>query len=128
MTRFRRLKGNRDWVVRDAQQAVLAALLIVVVAAGSLSDGKIIPDFFGGAVKTKAVETVPDDELKTGSIYITPSDGSICEHRLIDNATWRIRPNGHVACDEAISGAAQMAARNSAARLEAIRDGFFQKR
>src|SRR5690349_514461 len=110
MTTFRKFRGSRDWVARDAQQAVLAALLIVFVAAASLSDGKIIPDFFGGAGNTKGVGPVPDDELKTGSIYITSPDGSLCEHRLIDNATWRIRPNGYVACDEAIAGAAQTAA------------------
>ncbi len=48
-------------------------------------------------------------------------DGNVCEHRLIDNATWRIRPNGHVNCDGPVSWAAQEATRNSAQRMEAIR-------
>ncbi len=128
MARFRRRGGGRDWVARDGQQAVLAIVLIVFVVAGSLSDGKFVPDFFGGTVKTRVVETTTDDELRTGSIYITPPVGNICEHRLIDNATWRVRPNGQIACDEAVSWAAKESSRNATQRIEAIRDGFLQKR
>jgi hypothetical protein len=128
MARLRKIRGNGDWVARDGQMAVLAAVLIVFVIAGSLSDGKIIPDFSASAVKPEPAGPTPDEELKTGSIYITPADGNVCEHRLIDNATWRIRPNGHVNCDGPVSWAAQEATRNSAQRMEAIREGFFQKR
>lgn len=128
MAKLRKTKGDRDWIARDGQQAVLAVVLIVFVVAGSLSDGKIIPEFSGEKVQTTVVHTAPDDDLKTGSIYIAPADGNICEHRLIDNATWRIRANGQVACDDAVSWAAQEARRNKTARIEAIRDGFFQKR
>lgn len=128
MARLRKPKGDRDWVARDSQMAVLAAILIVFVIAGSLSDGKIIPDFSASTVKPEPESTSPDDELKTGSIYITQPDGELCEYRLIDNATWRIRPNGYVACDGPVSWAAQEAARNATQRIEAIRDGFVQKR
>lgn len=114
-------------VARDAQQAVVAAILIVLMVAGSLSEGKILPEFLGGAAKTKVVEK-SDDDLTSGTIYITSADGSLCERRLIDNATWRTRANGYVSCEDAISGATQKANRNPATRLEAIRDGFFQKR
>lgn len=129
MAKFRKPKGDRDWVARDSQMAVLAAILIVFVVAGSLSDGRIIPDFSGARSASKTVATDPDDDLNTGLIYITPPDGNICERRLIDNATWRIYPSGHVNCDEVASRAAQQEGdRNSALRIEAIRDGFFQKR
>lgn len=128
MARFPRFKGN-GWVVGDGQRAVLAAVLIVFVVAASLSDGKLIPDFISGrAPKTPIVGNPADDELKTGSILITPSDGNICELRLIDNETWRIRHNGFVTCDEAVSWTALQAIRNPAERIEAIRDGFFTKR
>jgi hypothetical protein len=129
MAKFRKPKGDRDWVARDSQMAVLAAVLIVFVVAGSLSDGRIIPDFSSARPASKTVAAVPDDDLKTGSIYITPPDGNICEHRLIDNATWRIYPGGQVSCDEVVSRATQQEGdHNSAQRIEAIRDGFFQKR
>ena len=128
MARFRKTKGDRDWVARDSQMAVLAAILIVFVIAGSLSDGKIIPDFSASTVKSEAAAMTPDDELKTGSIYITQPDGNMCEHRLIDNATWQIRPHGYVACDGPVSWAAQEATRNSTQRIDAIREGFIQKR
>jgi hypothetical protein len=128
MARFPRFKGDDRRATRDGQHAVLAAVLIVFVVAASLSDGKLIPDFLsGGAPKPVALGNTADD-LKTGSILITPSDGNICEHRLIDNETWRIRHHGFVACDEAISRTAQQTMRNPAERIEAIRDGFFAKR
>jgi hypothetical protein len=126
---FRQSKGDRDWVARDSQMAVLAAILIVFVAAGSLSDGRIIPDFSTAEAPRKAKVPAPGDELKTGSVFITPPDGDICEHRLIDNATWRIYPNGHVTCDVVVSRAGRPEdSRDSSRRIEAIRDGFFQKR
>jgi hypothetical protein len=130
MARFPQIKGDDGWMARDGQRAVLAALLMVFVAAASLSDGKLIPDFGSGVAPepTVADRSAADDDLKTGSILITPSEGNICEHRLIDNETWRIRSNGVIACDEAVSWAAQQANRNPSARIEAIRDGFFQKR
>jgi hypothetical protein len=128
MASFPRFKGDGGRVARDGQRAVLAAMLIVFVVAASLSDGKLIPDFVsGGAPKPVAFGNSADD-LKTGSILITPSDGNICELRLIDNETWRIRHNGFVACDEAIARTAPQAVRNPTERIEAIRDGFFTKR
>ncbi len=128
MARSRKAKGDRDWVARDSQMAVLAAVLIVFVIAGSLSDGKIIPDFSSPAAKPELAAPSADDELKTGSIYITPPDGNVCEHRLIDNATWLIRPNGTIACDSAVLSVPQQRHRDSILRIEAIRDGFVQKR
>jgi hypothetical protein len=129
MARFPQIKGDGVWSARDGQFAVLAAVLIVFVVAASLSDGKLVPDFIsGGAPGLVAAGNPTDDDLKTGSILITPSEGNLCEHRLIDNKTWRIRSNGVIPCDEAVSWAAQQTHPNPSARIEAIRDGFFTRR
>lgn len=114
----------------DAPRTVLALLLLVFVVAASFSEGKFLPGFLGGETAQTIVRWETDDEtLRTGSILFTPSDGNICEQRLIDNRTGRIRPNGFVLCDEAVSWQAGQRERlTSQSRMEAIRDGFSPRR
>jgi hypothetical protein len=132
MARRIRSKQHHLWAARDGRRAVLAAVLLIFVAATSLSDGKLIPDFTGDASSIGARTVTadePDDDLRTGSILITPADGNLCEHRLIDNQTWRIRPNGIVQCDAAVTWQPQRNGEYTAiTRIEAIRDGFVSKR
>lgn len=118
---------NHRTVARDGRRAVLAAILLGFVAATSLSDGKLIPDFAPAA--PVATPDVPnDDALRTGSILITPGDGNICELRLIDNATWRIHPGGEIECDDAVAWQTLRSdAYTAQSRIEAIRDGFVSK-
>jgi hypothetical protein len=114
----------------DAPRTVLALLLLVFVIAASLSDGKLLPGFLTGETAQATIRWETDDEtLRTGSILFTPSDGNICEQRLIDNHTWRIHPNGFVLCDEAVSWhAGQRERLTTQSRIEAIRDGFSPRR
>jgi hypothetical protein len=120
------------WAARDGRRAVLAAVLLIFVAATSLTDGKLLPTFApDGAPSDTRADNEPsdDDNLRTGSILVTPADGNICEHRLIDNTTWHIRPNGTVRCDAAVAWRTHgRGAYTSQSRLEAIRDGFVAKR
>jgi hypothetical protein len=114
---------------RDGRRAVVAAMLLAFVAATSLSDGKFIPDFVAAEVPVAVGPQTHDDELRTGSILITPRDGNICELRLIDNATWRIHSGGQIECDEAVAWNSQRSDVYTAqSRIEAIRDGFVSKR
>jgi hypothetical protein len=128
----KRIRSSRHhaWAVRDGRRAVLAALLLIFVAAATLSDGKLIPDFLTGKHSgAKTTDRNPDLDLRTGSILITPTDGNICEHRIIDNETWRIRSNGTVLCDAAVSWRPERDGTHTPrSRLEAIRDGFVSKR
>jgi hypothetical protein len=116
--------------VRDGRRAVLAALLLIFVAAATLSDCKLHPNFLTGErAGEKQTDRSPDVDLRTGSILITPRDGNVCEHRIIDNATWRIRSNGTTQCDEAVSWQAPRdGIQTPQSRLEAIRDAFVSKR
>ena len=114
---------------RDGRRAVLAAILLAFVAATSLSDGKLIPDFVTGDRPIVAISQPHGDDLRTGSILITPRDGNICELRLIDNETWRIHSGGQIECDEAVAWNSQRSDVYTAqSRIEAVRDGFVSKR
>ena len=129
MARRIRTKEHHSWVARDGRRAVLAAILLTLVVAMSISDGRLIPDF-SAARKSVAERPVPAvDDLRTGSILITPADGNLCEHRIIDNDTWRIRRNGTIACDKALGWAAEYSGGAATpSRIEAVRDSFFPKR
>lgn len=130
MARRIRSKDYHLWSARDGRRAALAALLLIFVAAASLSDGKLIPDFIrkGPSIAERTVSE-PDEDLRTGSILIRPAAGNLCEHRLIDNATWRIHSDGFVRCDAVVT---QQPHRDGELtplmRIEAIRDGFVSKR
>lgn len=119
------------WAARDGRRAVLAAMMLVFVVATSLTDGKLIPDFSAHEppVGTRAATQTGDDDLRTGSILITPPHGNICEHRLIDNETWRIHANGEIQCDSAVTWRPDRdGAYTATSRIETIRDGFVSKR
>ena len=111
---------------RDGPRAVLAALLLLFVLVAHVSDGKPFLGFSLGGSSAALTPGEPDDDLKTGSILIVPSSGDLCRHRLIDNATWRIKDNGVIACDQA--AARTTGRQNAASRIEAVRDGFFSKK
>lgn len=132
MTKRVRPLDQHLWAARDGRRAVLAALLLIFVAATSLTDGKLLPSFApdGPPPESRAShEPSDDDNLRTGSILITPADGNICEHRLIDNETWHVRANGTVRCDAAVMWRTYgSGAYTPQSRLEAIRDGFVAKR
>jgi hypothetical protein len=122
---------HHRWVARDGAYAVLAVLMLIFVAAASLSDGKLLPDLSRMKLPPgpQASDETHDDGLRTGSIFITPPDGNICEHRLIDNETWLIRPNGTIECDAAVTLRMHPdGAFTWQSRIEAIRDGFVSKR
>jgi hypothetical protein len=127
--RIRSTEHHR-WAARDGRRAVLAGLLLVFVGAASLSDGKLLPDFTPREAPAARADLQPEeDDLRTGSILITPPNGNICEYRLIDNETWRIRANGTVQCDAAVTWHPKRGGEHtSTSRIEAIRDGFVFKR
>lgn len=129
MSKRIRSADHHEWAARDGGRAVLAALLMVFVIATSLSDGKLIPDFAFGGKPRPVPAKQHDDDLRNGSILIAPAEGNICEHRLIDNATWQIRANGTVRCDAAVEWLPGRGdTYTPTTRIEAIRDGFVAKR
>jgi hypothetical protein len=129
MAKRSRSMPNDDSSARDWRRAVLAAMLLAFVAVTSLSDGKLIPDFITGGRPIVAISEPHGDDLRTGSILITPRDGNICELRLIDNETWRIHSAGRIECDEAVAWNSQRGdVYTPQSRIEAVRDGFVSRR
>jgi hypothetical protein len=127
----KRVKSSEHhfWAARDGRRMVFALLMLIFVGAASLSDGQFIPNFRSGDTPVARNSPAPDVDLRTGSVLITPKDGNICEHRLIDNATWRIRRNGVIVCDTAVTWQPEQSGTyTSQSRLEVIRDGFVSKR
>ena len=125
----RRQIGDRERAVREGRRAVLAVILLVMAGALHWSGGPLIPDLFSPKNRAaKAVQPSPGETLTTASILIPPREGNICERRLIDNATWTIYRDGYVSCDDVLSRAPHGSAIGTASRIEAIRDGFFQRR
>src|SRR5687767_2727063 len=101
-----RVRSRRS--AHDGYRAVLAALLLLFVLAATFSDGRLFPSFAGSSRQMQALQgpdnnADSDDELRTGSILIVPPQGNVCRQKLIDNATWQIRDNGFVLCDDAVS-------------------------
>lgn len=129
MTKRISTSDRQRWLERDGPRAVLAAVLLIFVVATSLSDGKLLPDFSSRPTPVARTSPEPVEDLRTGSILITSADGNVCEQRVIDNETWRIRSAGRVACDAALRSRAERdGAYTPQSRLEAIRDGFVSKR
>lgn len=107
----------------------MAFIMLVFVFAISLSDGRIIPAFLTrDATSNRASIEAQDNVLATGSIYIASPDSQICEHRQIDNNTWRIRDSGSVLCDRTGAMSFQQPERSTPSRIDAIRDGFFPRK
>jgi hypothetical protein len=133
MPKTKRSAEIHQQAVRDWRRAVLAFLMLVFVFALSLSDGHIFPDFltrYTAEAKPQAspVET-RTSTLAKGSIYIASPDAQTCEHRQIDNSTWRIRSAGMVSCEQTGSFSSEQPERNAMpARLDAIRDSFLRRK
>jgi hypothetical protein len=82
-----------------------------------------------GKTRQAAAPHVPtEEEIYTGSILFMPHEGNNCRQSLLDNLTGQIRDNGVVPCDSAMidTGSAQRRGW-SAARVDAIRDGFAKR-
>jgi len=107
----------------DIAQAVFAlACLIAVIAFSFFADVRIASHQAG------APRVPTDDEIYTGSILFMPHIGNDCRQNLLDNLTGQIRENGVVACDAALASSNGGQTRTlSAARVEAIRDGFAKR-
>ena len=127
-----RRRARQKLTARDGYRSVLAALLLLIVFAVTLSDDRVVSLLtspFRPQAQRAANDGTGDDELRTGSILFVPDRGNVCRQKLIDNTTWRIWDNGFVYCNEAVSWNAVHGRRYTpTSRIEAISDGFFPRR
>lgn len=111
---------------RDIAQTMLAFACLAAVVAFSLF---VDTRQSGVTSRTAAGPHIPtEEEIYTGSILFMPYQGNDCRQSLLDNLTGQIRDNGVVPCDSAMLDAGNGQRRAwSAARVDAIRDGFSRR-
>lgn len=100
-----------------------AALAAAIIAGGTAARTGGSSDAHLGREMTYMA---PAGEMQSGAILFVPVEGNVCRRRAIDNDTWRIRDDGFVACDEAVTwnSGAQSQKYFVAVRVDAIRAGF----
>lgn len=119
--------GRRKLPHRDFHRAfaVVCVLLLIMIAAAFYN-----PSLVPGLKPSPSSYTFDGDPtdlpLRTGSLMIVPENGKRCQHRLIDNQTWKIHDNGSADCEELMNRNAAKGGGGDVPtrRLDAIRDGF----
>lgn len=107
---------------RDRRRGLITcAGLSVVLAAAIIAGGAATKGTSGGAMGHMD-STGP----QAGAVLFVPLEGNVCRKRSIDNETWRIRDDGYVVCDEAVTWNSGAASQKYfvAVRVDAIRAGF----
>ena len=123
-----RAHGRFSWLKhRDHQQAFVAfAFLAGAIAFSLFAHNDPKSSRLAGSETAQSPSN--EAEIYTGSILFVPLEGDDCRQRLLDNITGRIWDNGVVSCDDALTKSARaQTGRWSAARVDAIRDGFMKK-
>jgi hypothetical protein len=96
-----------------------AALAAAIIAGGTVTKGNSSSD-------GDMAYMDPAGSLQAGAVLFVPVEGNVCRKRSIDNESWRIKDDGYVVCDEAVtwnSGAANQKYFVTV-RVDAIRAGF----
>lgn len=110
---------------RDGHRAVLAVACLMFVIAFSSFVRTGAP---AGSHQPAPAQQADDDEIYTGSILFMPYQGNQCRQHLLDNLSGRVWDNGVVDCENAMARAAGPQTKTwSAARVDAIRDGFARR-
>ncbi len=114
---------------RDRRRGIITCACLSAILAAAIVAGGAATKTSGSAganVTREMAYMGPAGELQSGAILFVPIEGNICRRRMIDNGTWRIRDDGYVACDEAVSwnSGAQSQKYFVAVRVDAIRAGF----
>lgn len=109
---------------RDRRRGLITcAWLSAVLAAAIIAGGSVTK---GGSSGGEMAYMDPAGSLQAGAILFVPVEGNVCRRRSIDNETWRVRDDGYVVCDEAVTWNSGAASQKYfvAVRVDAIRAGF----
>jgi hypothetical protein len=114
---------------RDRRRGLITcACLSAILAAAIIASGTVAKLNGPGGNPGREMATYSDaaGELRRGAILFVPVEGNVCRRRMIDNETWRMRDDGFIECDEAVTWNSN--AENQkyfvALRVDAIRAGF----
>jgi hypothetical protein len=105
---------------------ITCAWLCAALAAAIIAGGTVAKTGGSSSASLGRAGSYAAGELQAGAVLYVPIEGNVCRRRSIDNATWQIKDDGYVVCDDAVtwnSGAAGQKY-NDAVRVDAIRAGF----
>lgn len=110
---------------RDRRHGLITCAWLSAALAAAIIAGGTVAKTGGSAAGAMAYMT-PAGSLQSGAVLFVPLEGNVCRRRSIDNETWRIRDDGHVVCDEAVTWNSGAASQKYfvAVRVDAIRAGF----
>jgi hypothetical protein len=109
-----RRRDNRNAILACGLVGILSIALLVAIIVES-------PEWFAPTPRANM-----GAELRTASVLLVPATGDVCRQRVIDNATWRIKDQGPVDCEQALAKLdnAQTNGRGSGSRVDIIREAF----
>ena len=111
---------------RDRRHGLITCAWLSAALAAAIIAGGTVTKISGSSSAGNMAYMAPAGSMQSGAILFVPLEGNVCRKRSIDNETWRMRDDGNVVCDEAVtwnSGAANQKY-FVAVRVDAIRAGF----
>jgi hypothetical protein len=114
---------------RDRRRGIITCACLSVILAAAIIAGGTVAKISGSSsanLGRQMTYMTAAGELQSGAILFVPVEGNVCRRRAIDNETWRLRDDGYVTCDEAVTwnSGAQSQKYFVAVRVDAIRAGF----
>src|SRR3954468_13982074 len=91
---------------RDRRRGLITCTCLSAILAAAVIAGGTVAEISGASSSNPGREVAYIDAagtLRSGSILFVPIEGNVCRRRVIDNETWRLRDNGFVECDEAVT-------------------------
>jgi hypothetical protein len=113
---------------RDRRRGLITCACLSAILAAAVIGGGTVLKISGASSNTGREMAYLDaaGALRSSPILFVPIEGNVCRRRVIDNQTWRIRDDGFVECDEAVTwnSGAENQKYFVTVRVDAIRAGF----
>jgi len=122
----RKTEKLRTSFERDRRRGLITCTCLSAILAAAVIAGGTVAKISGASSSNPGREMAYLEGLRSGSILFVPIEGNVCRRRVIDNETWRMRDDGFIECDEAVTwnSGAENQKYFVAVRVDAIRAGF----
>ena len=117
----------RNSFERDRRRGLITCACLSAILAAAIIAGGTVAKISGASSSNPGREMAyAAGALRSGPILFVPIEGNVCRRRTIDNETWRIRDDGFIECDEAVTwnSSAENQKYFVTVRVDAIRAGF----
>src|SRR5689334_1478296 len=88
---------------RDRRRGLITCACLSAILAVAIIAGGSVAKNAGGNPGREMAYLGAGGELRNGAVLFVPIEGNVCRRRVIDNYTWRIRDDGFIECDEAVT-------------------------